>query len=93
MKKILLLFQVMIVIIALLVACSSNQEASTVKERSLEGRVTEIIFAGSVYKTVVTLSSGKEIIAIDSNQSDQAYEIGEKVYLIWNQEKAAVLAS
>ena len=32
-----------------------------VEERCLEGKVTEIVFAGSVYKTIVTLASGKEI--------------------------------
>lgn len=64
-----------------------------VEEQCLEGRVTEIIFAGSVYKTVVTLSSGKEIIAIDSNQSNQSYGIGDQVYLTWNQAKITVLAS
>ena len=64
-----------------------------VEERCLEGKVTEIVFAGSVYKTIVTLASGKEIIAIDSNQTDRTYEIGETVFLTWDQEKAAVLAS
>lgn len=62
-------------------------------QASLVGRVTEHVFVGSVYKTIVTLPTGMEIVVSQSSASNELIQNGEEVYLTWDSQKAVVLAS
>jgi spermidine/putrescine transport system ATP-binding protein len=62
-------------------------------EACLTGRVTEHVFVGSVYKTVVTIPNGTEIVVMQSAASNELIQLGEEVFLTWESQKAVVLAS
>lgn len=62
-------------------------------EACLVGRVTEHVFVGSVYKTVVTIPTGTEIVVAQSAASNELIQHGEEVFLTWDTQKAVVLAS
>jgi spermidine/putrescine transport system ATP-binding protein len=59
----------------------------------LMGRVTEHVFVGSVYKTIITIPTGTEIVVEQSAASNDLAKHGEEVFLTWDNEKAVVLAS
>lgn len=57
------------------------------------GRVEEHVFVGSNYKTVIRLSSGKQIVSVQSASAHQAIQHGEEVFISFDLNKAVVLAS
>lgn len=61
--------------------------------RCLVGRVTERVFVGSVYKTIVTLPTGIEVAVVQSASTEEFISQGEEVYLSWDQQRAVVLAN
>ncbi|MGE5704698.1 MAG: ABC transporter ATP-binding protein [Clostridia bacterium] len=62
------------------------------EEACLIGRVTEQVFIGSFYKTIVTLPTGVEMVVAQSASSDELVNHGEEVFLSWESDKAVVLA-
>lgn len=64
----------------------------TGQEACLVGRITEQVFIGSFYKTVVTLPTGVEMVVAQSAASGELALQGEEVYLTWDSSKAVVLA-
>ncbi|NGQ96774.1 ABC transporter ATP-binding protein [Brevibacillus sp. SYP-B805] len=62
-------------------------------EAGLVGRVTEHVFVGSVYKTIVTLPTGLEVVVVQPAASDGLIQQGEEVYLTWDSARSVVLAS
>ncbi|RNB86919.1 ABC transporter ATP-binding protein [Brevibacillus fluminis] len=61
-------------------------------EACLVGRVTEQVFIGSFYKTVVTLPTGMEMVVAQSAAQGEFAHQGDEVYLTWENSKAVVLA-
>ncbi|MEX2462252.1 MAG: polyamine ABC transporter ATP-binding protein [Paenibacillaceae bacterium] len=68
-----------------------NMSRSPVEEQScLVGRVTEHVFVGSTFKTIVTLASGVEIVVVQSSALTELFHQGEEVYLSWSGQKMIV---
>lgn len=61
-------------------------------EKCLVGRVTERVFIGSVYKTIVTLPTGLEVAVVQSASTEEFISQGEEVFLSWEQHRAVVLS-
>lgn len=59
----------------------------------LVGRVTEQVFVGSVYKTILTLPTGLEVVVVQSAASSEQIQPGEEALLTWDSQKAVVLTS
>lgn len=70
----------------------SIQRQRAERESCLVGRITEQVFIGSFYKTVVTLPTGVEMVVAQSAASGELAGQGEEVYLTWDSSKAVVLA-
>lgn len=73
-----------------LISISRLQEAGL---NGLVGRVTEQVFVGSVYKTIVTLPTGLEVMVVQSAATIEQIGQGEEVFLSWDMQKAVVLTS
>ncbi|MGG1658246.1 ABC transporter ATP-binding protein [Brevibacillus sp. NRS-1366] len=59
----------------------------------LIGRVEEHVFVGSAFKTIVRLSSGREMVIVQSASSHEPIQQGEEVYISWDLNKSVVLVS
>lgn len=59
----------------------------------LVGRVSEQVFVGAAYKTIVTLPSGVEVVVVQSAATSGQTQPGEEVFLTWESDKAVVLTS
>ncbi|MGN1230947.1 MAG: TOBE domain-containing protein, partial [Anaerotignum sp.] len=57
---------------------------------SLEGRVKDFIYQGSVVKTAIDLANGQEV-KFSRFEQDNTIAEGEKVYVYWKPEKAVAI--
>ncbi|MBQ9091988.1 MAG: ABC transporter ATP-binding protein [Anaerotignum sp.] len=64
--------------------------AAPVAGFTLEGKIKDFIYQGSVVKTAVDLKGGMEV-KYSRFEQDQAVSEGEKVYVNWNPEKAVAI--
>lgn len=57
---------------------------------TLEGKIKDFIYQGSVVKTAVDLNGGMEV-KYSRFEQDQTVQEGQKVYVCWNPEKAVAI--
>ncbi|MBT2650121.1 ABC transporter ATP-binding protein [Bacillus sp. ISL-34] len=59
----------------------------------LGGTIEEIIFAGLYIQTIVKLNIGTRLTAVSQNAGEYSYQLGEYVYVTWNEEDGIVIGN
>ncbi|MEB3101561.1 ABC transporter ATP-binding protein [Ferviditalea candida] len=62
-------------------------------EYTLSGMVDEVIFAGSFIKTVVQLSNGEKISAVNQSTGQIPYRLGDQVKMTWRMEDGIIIGA